>query len=160
MSALGLKRGWTPFPNSLIDLYMPKLSDTEWRVLVIIVRQTLGWQHRHSGKRRVRDSLSHRQLKERTGRQSAAISFAIEALSSNGLITVRDDKGLLLDSPRQRRRAKATLYFELAPWIHSFSTETLQKAQSRISETENNNRYLDKRNNKETHAEPDDYTIK
>lgn len=160
MSPLGFKRGWTPFPNSLIDLYMPKLTDTEWRILVTVVRQTLGWQHDQSGKRRPRVCLSHWQLKKRTGRQSAAISAAVESLSAHCLIIIRDGTGVLLDSPRQRRSAKTTLYFELAPWIHSFSTGPTQQKQNRISESEKNKRYLNKRNNKETPLRPDNRSVK
>lgn len=160
MSSLGFKRGWTPFPNSLIDLYMPTLTDTEWRILVTVVRATLGWQHEQSGKRLPRVCLSNWQLKKRTGRQSAAISAAVESLSVHRLIIIRDGAGVLLDSPSQRRRAKTTLYFELAPWIHSFSTASARKKHNRISESEKNKRYLDKRNNKETPLEPDSHHIK
>lgn len=151
----GLKRGWTPFPNALIDFYLPKLSDTAWRVLVVIVRQSLGWQGVVVSDRRHRERLSQRQLKKRTGRQSAAISAAIEQLSLRSLITICDAQGNVLDSPPKRRRAKATLHFQLAPWIiHSISTETRLNNQNRSSKSEENKRYLDKRNNKEKSRKP------
>lgn len=38
------KGGWIPFPRVLVDEVMPDLTDTEWRVLTVIVRQTIGWQ--------------------------------------------------------------------------------------------------------------------
>ena len=39
-------------PNSVLDALMPTLRDTELRVLLVVIRQTLGWQER-SGARRV-----------------------------------------------------------------------------------------------------------
>ena len=31
------------FPCVLIDRLMPTLKDTEWRLICVIVRQTVGW---------------------------------------------------------------------------------------------------------------------
>src|SRR6266404_747997 len=82
----------TPFPNVLIDRIMPTLRDTEWRVLCTVVRQTLGW-HSAAGKRKTSDWLTQSQLKRRTGRESAAVSQAIESLVRKGLLCVRDETG-------------------------------------------------------------------
>jgi len=160
MTALGLKRGWTPFPNALIDLHMAKLTDTEWRVLVVVVRQTLGWQHHRSGRRRAIDRISQKQMKRRTGRESAAISGAIESLTQKGLVVVSDRSGKVIHSAPERRRLKQTLTFCLAPWIHSFSTETTAFDSLRNSKSEYNKRYLDKRKNKQRRIEPDNAIIK
>ncbi len=62
----------TPFPNHLLDNAMPRLRDTEWRLLCVLVRQTLGWQNKSEGGRKQRDWLTQAQLKKRTGRDSAA----------------------------------------------------------------------------------------
>ena len=42
----------TPFPSHLLDDAMPLLSDTEWRVLCVVVRQTLGWEDGQGGRKR------------------------------------------------------------------------------------------------------------
>lgn len=59
--------GTTPVPVALIDRVMPTLRDTELRVLLVVVRQTLGWQ---VGKdpylRKERDWLTQSQLMRRT----------------------------------------------------------------------------------------------
>jgi len=137
--------GTTPVPNFLLDRVMPRLTDTEWRVLCVIVRQTFGW-HLGPGKRKQSDWLSHYQLKRRTGRQSAAVSRAIDRLVKRGLITVRDSHERLVSSTAARRRSKSHLLFSL----HSRLTfPTYQRrigfAQYRSSKTENNKTNPDKR---------------
>lgn len=105
-------RGSTPFPNALIDRVMPVLSDTAWRVLCIVVRQTYGW-HDGPGLRRSADWLSHSQLKRRSGRQGAAVSRAVDALCKLRLIAVRDGSGRLLESAAERRRCRGALFYSL-----------------------------------------------
>lgn len=107
----------TPFPNFLLDEIMPALKDTEWRLLCVVVRQTLGWQEK-SGIRRTRDWLTQRQLKQRTGRNSEALSKAITALIEVGLLEVRDGRhGNPLATSAARRRHQGKLYFGLHPSV-------------------------------------------
>jgi len=106
--------GTTPFPNYLLDRVMPKLRDTEWRLLSIIVRQTFGWTDGH-GQRKNADWLSHAQLKRKTGRSSTAISRAIEVLVWSKLVVVRDLSGRVLSEATDRRRARSKLSFSLHP---------------------------------------------
>lgn len=98
----------TPFPNLLLDRVMPFLSDTEWRVLCVIVRQTYGWQ-------KSADWLSQSQLKARTGRESAALSRAIDTLVKRGLVLVQDGKERRLHSTSERRRSRSKLVFAVHP---------------------------------------------
>jgi hypothetical protein len=116
-STLAAKRGTTPFPNPLLDEVMPKLRDTEWRVLCVIVRQTRGWRDPHTGRRKRSDWLTHRQLLRRTGRASAAVCRAIQRLVSNRLIQVHTERGALSLSAADRRRSGARLYYRLHPGI-------------------------------------------
>ncbi len=93
---------------------MPGLRDTELRVLLVVLRQTWGWQaDRLSGvgRHKRRDWLSHRQLCKRTGRGSEAVSGAVASLSASGLIIVEDAAGNLLRTPEERRRCLSRLYF-------------------------------------------------
>jgi hypothetical protein len=105
----------TPFPNYLLDEAMPRLRDTEWRLLCVIVRQTLGWQERGSKNRKVSDWLTQTQLVEKTGRDRAAISRALDALVLHRYIEVRNEKGHLLQLPTERRHNKGRLFFGLHP---------------------------------------------
>jgi hypothetical protein len=119
---------FTTFPNALLDEIMPKLTDTEWRVLCVIVRQTCGWRHgqtgerqtgeRQTGKRRAgtrkkSDWLTHRTLLRRTGRASAAVCRAIESLVAQQLIEVHTEWGMLLPTTYERRRCGTRLYYRL-----------------------------------------------
>jgi hypothetical protein len=101
----------TPFPNALLDRVMPSLRDTEWRILCVVVRQTLGWRSVGGKHRKTTDWLTQGQLKRRTGRESAAVSQAIECLTRKGLLHVRDERGVVLRSARARRRNRGRLYF-------------------------------------------------
>ncbi len=108
----------TPFPNLLIDQVMPELSDTEWRLLCVVCRQTLGFTSPgDQGGRRSRDWISHGQLKARTGRASAAVSRAVDGLVRRNLIEVRTYAGELLLTPSERRRCQGRLFFGLAPCL-------------------------------------------
>ena len=95
---------------------MPELTDTEWRLLCVVCRQTLGFASPGGrGGRRTRDWLSHGQLKARTGRASAAVSRAVDGLVRRNLIEVRAETGELLLTPPERRRCQGRLFFSLAP---------------------------------------------
>src|SRR5579871_349437 len=75
---------WTRTPNALLDILMPSLKDTELRVLLVLLRQTVGWNK--DGQTVI---LRYRTLQDRTGRQSEAISKALDSLSARGLIHMR-----------------------------------------------------------------------
>ena len=103
---------FVPFPTILLDEQMPKLKDTEWRLLCVVVRQTLGWQTAKGRKRR--DWMTQRQLIGRTGRNSAALSAALDALVRKNLVECLDSKGEPLTTPQQRRNHRGRVYFALA----------------------------------------------
>ena len=103
----------SPFPNALLDTVMPTLKDTEWRLLCVLVRQTLGFYDPKTCQRREVVWLSHTQLKARTGRSSEAISNAIEALVERHLIVVTTLEGTVLQTPEERRRCAGGLFFRL-----------------------------------------------
>lgn len=107
-----MSRGWSKFPHVLIDNVMSRLRDTEWRLLCIIVRETIG-RIDAEGMRQKRAWLSQHMLKKRTGRESAAISRAIDVLCLSGLIEVRDALGQPLTSSRRRRSYQGRMRFSL-----------------------------------------------
>ncbi len=120
----------TAFPNALVDEEMPNLSDTEWRILCVLVRQTLGWQEERGGSRKVRDWLTNSQLKTRTGRESAAVSRAIQSLLIKRLIVVEDSEGKPLLASRQRQRQLGRLYFRLHPRLLPQANEAANTTKS------------------------------
>ena len=96
----------------LLDSVMPELKDTEWRLLCVIVRQTIGWST-GGGQRKNRDWLTQRQLMARTGRNSAALSAALDVLVRRRLVNAWDEAGELLLTPQERRRCRGRVYFGL-----------------------------------------------
>lgn len=129
----------TPVPNLVIDDLMPRLRDTEFRLLLVVLRQTWGWH-------KERDWLTHSQLKRRTGRSSAALSKAISVLVRANLILVRNRSGEILETATERRREQASLYFSLHPVliVHLFRHQ-VRDAQDANSQMCKNKRQSDKR---------------
>lgn len=108
--------GTTPVPNDMLDRVMPTLRDTELRVLLVVVRQTLGWQDGpNSSRRKERDWLTQSQLMRRTGRASEAVSAAVDGLVRARLIEVQDRWRRPLVTPAERRRCLGKLYYRLGP---------------------------------------------
>lgn len=126
---------FTAFPNVLLDRVMPHLGDTEFRVLAVVVRETLGWQ-------RDRKWLSHRLLKERTGRASAAVSRAVDRLVKRGILTVREEDGRRVHRADERRRSQSRLLFSIHRLFLDSERYRLKVgfggSQNRNSKSENN----------------------
>lgn len=77
----GTTTPWTKAPNLLLDTLMPSLKDTELRILLILLRQTIGW---NQPDRLV--ILPYKALMKRSGRGSEAVSGALKSLTARGLI--------------------------------------------------------------------------
>lgn len=106
--------GTTPFPNVLLDEVLPRLKDTEWRLLCVVVRQTLGHYDYATKARKERDWITRAQLKARTGRNTEALSLAIETLVSQGYITAQNGRGRPLPTPAERRKNHSRIYYGLS----------------------------------------------
>lgn len=106
----------TQTPNIIFNGLMKEMSDTELRVVLIVTRATLGWiLDREKGMRKEEDWISHSQLKHKTGRESGAISKAIDRCIQKGWIEARDRDGALLDT-KDKRRGK-NIFYRLGPGI-------------------------------------------
>ncbi|TAH40831.1 MAG: hypothetical protein EYC69_10030 [Bacteroidetes bacterium] len=105
--------GTTPVPNKLFDLFLNELQGAELKVLLVIIRQTLGWQDRRSVHgRKTKDWISTSQLILKSGCSRRAISAAIDALTKKKLIQVFDKSENVLVSG-DSRKGKQQLYFSL-----------------------------------------------
>ncbi len=105
-------RGTTPFPNEVLDTYLPRLRDCEWRVLCVVIRLTCGWTKK-DGTRKDRDWITNSQFRAKTGRGSDAVSSAIDSLVRQGFLDVHDEHGRALRSPAMRKSRFGRLYFSL-----------------------------------------------
>ena len=52
----------TPVPNILFDALLPTLTESELKVLLVIIRQTYGWFDFKTKKRKQRDWISYSQF--------------------------------------------------------------------------------------------------
>lgn len=137
----------TPVPNEIINGWMQRLKGSELKVLLLVVRKTLGWiADKKTGMRKEEDWLSYRQLSFYTGLSSEALSSAIDTLVGYKLIQIRDYKGNELDSKEKRRavgRRRLRLFYRLnlmtlEKTSHFFNEPTTSK--SRVVTTTSKNR--------------------
>ena len=107
----------TPVPNAIFDIYMKELNSAELKVLLVVIRQTLGWADRRGMfGRKETDWISGNQLREKTGSSERAITSAIETLVMKKLIKVYDERGQILSYSKDRQ-GKARLYYGLHPSV-------------------------------------------
>jgi len=69
----------TQLPNIIIDYWMPRLTDGEFKVLIAIARKTYGW-------RKKSDTISLRQIEEMTGLSRKGITKMLDSLIAKTLI--------------------------------------------------------------------------
>lgn len=101
----------TPVPNIVFDYYLKELKLAELKILLVIIRQTFGWQDNYTkSKRKERDWISGSQLVLKTGSSKRAINEAIQTLVQKKLIEVLSFSGDVLDAPEKRRGQQKLFY--------------------------------------------------
>ena len=105
-------KGYTKVSDVLLDTWMPHLSGSELKAILIIIRQTVGWNKK-------RDRISHSQFQKKTGLSQRAITSSIESLSNRNLIHITDHKGRELTA--NERRYRTEIYYELADFTKAKS---------------------------------------
>lgn len=103
-------------PNEIFDIYLSKLSLSELKVLLVIIRQTMGWSN---GKKcHAIDWISVSFFQRKTNLCRKSISMAIDGLQVKNLIYVFNGNGTLMVNAIDRRRCRR-LYFTYAPFYKS-----------------------------------------
>ncbi len=105
-------KGFTKVPNTLFDKHLPNLTLAELKLLLVILRQTIGWKEKKTGRRKTRDRITHQFFMKKTGLSRKVISKTIQALVVKEYISITDFKGELLDAPH-KRKGKSYLYYAL-----------------------------------------------
>jgi len=100
----------TRTPNTLFDKYLARLSESQLKVLLVIIRQTLGWIDKRTGKPKEWDWISISFFAKKTGLSNRAIGYAIHTLILKKLILVKDQYGRLAHTSKIRKRAKKLFY--------------------------------------------------
>jgi hypothetical protein len=83
----------TLVPNKLFDIHLKALSVKELKVLLVVVRQTLGWVD-SNGDRKKRDWMSQKFLANKTGLSPKSVSQGIGLLVSKRLIRATNRAGV------------------------------------------------------------------
>lgn len=95
----------TQVPNKLWD-DMPNMSDAELRLILIVIRQTIGWEEdKKTGRRKEKDWISGTQLRAKSGLSNKTITRARKMEYFNKWIETLDSDDNLLETPEQRRAA-------------------------------------------------------
>jgi hypothetical protein len=119
------KPNYTQIPNVIIDDIMPQLTDTAYRVLTIIARQTFGWiEDKETGRRKEKDWISYSQLMIKANRARASIASALKELEEKSLINILDEAGNFM--PKETRAGKR-LFYRVATTPTSSKSELVQK---------------------------------
>jgi len=101
----------TQLPNRLVDHHLKSLSESELKVLLVILRRTIGMVDRdNSSQRKDRGWISQKLFMVITGLSNRAVSSAVSSLVRKGLITVTDIEGNPLASAGSRKAASRLHY--------------------------------------------------
>jgi len=102
----------TQVPNVVLDEWLPKLNGSELKVLLVVIRQTIGWvEDIATGRRKEVDWISRGQMMKKTGLGRAVISKSVNALVELGVVEVYSESGqLLADSLARQMEGGHLLY--------------------------------------------------
>src|SRR5436190_1188405 len=100
----------TQVPNILFDTHLPNLTESELKMLLVIIRQTNGWIDPKTRQRKTRDRISHNQFIQKTGLSRRVISKTLKSLISKGLVTVTCHDGNILHKSEERKGMAKLFY--------------------------------------------------
>lgn len=131
----------TPVANEVFDYWLREASPSEYKVLNVVVRQTMGWQDKSTlSERKERAWISNQLFKEKTNLSKGVIAGAIQVLFDKNAIRVFDEEGNLLDTP-EKRRGKQRLYFQLGPGLIPISSKAVQDLSEKQTDLVRNMKY-------------------
>jgi DNA-binding transcriptional ArsR family regulator len=113
----------TQVPNEIFDQHLPSLNQTQLKVLLVVIRQTLGWIDPKTKQRKRKDWISISFFSKRTRLTHKSISIAISALIYKELIVALDDNERELRHPKDRR-GKRRIYYAYAPHYSLLKKQT------------------------------------
>ncbi len=114
----------TQVPNEIFDFHLPYLNQAQLKVLLVVIRQTLGWIDPKTKKRKRKDWISSTFFQRKTGLTAKSISLGISELIRMDLILSFDHRGNRLKKP-QDRRGKKRIYYAYAPYYRLTERKTM-----------------------------------
>lgn len=122
----------TQVPNEILDEHLPYLNQTQLKVLLVVVRQTLGWVNPKTKQRKGKDWISISFFSKKTRLTHKSISLAISVLVYKNLIVALDNKNKELRHPKDRR-GKKRIYYAYAPFFRALKRNTCVKKLNGLS---------------------------
>ena len=100
----------TQVPNLIFDTHLPSLTESELKLLLVIIRQTFGWFDKTTAQRKARDRISHGQFIKKTGLSRRVITKALKSLIEKGLVSVTCENGKMLHQATERKGVTKLFY--------------------------------------------------
>lgn len=122
----------TQVPNTIFDLQLSKLTHSELKILLYIIRKTNGFITRN-GNRKKRDRISHSQYIKATGISRRSLPATIQSLILKQLITVTDYQRNLLHTP-ELRKGKTGIFY--APCFNTSAIRSKKVCKSKPKEVQ------------------------
>jgi len=126
----------TQVPNFIFSV-LPGLTESELKIILTVIRQTLGWEDKKTKQRKTRDRLTISQFTQKTGLSRRVITKAIQSLSQKHLLTITDFKGNLLTQSTDRK-GKTYIYYSLLNPMHQTTQTSAQTVPEPMHETSYN----------------------
>lgn len=126
----------TQVPNIVLDTLLPKLSNKELKVLLIIIRQTIGWIGT-DGRRKKRDWISQKLFTTKTGLSAKSVSEAIKLLAEKNIIACTDTTNTKLKNSTDRK-GKKRIYYTLSKNLVTFLPKSYVKTSLEPRKKSNN----------------------
>lgn len=114
----------TQVPNEIFDQYLPYLNQAQLKVLLVVIRQTLGWIDPKTKQRKRKDWISISFFSKRTRLTHKSISMAISELIYKELIVALDNNERELRHPKDRR-GKKRIYYAYAPYFRALKKKSI-----------------------------------
>lgn len=139
-----MNKGFTQVPNLIFDKHLSLLTLAELKILLVIIRQTLGWVNKKTGNRKTRDRISHAFFISKTRLSRKILSKTIQSLYDKGLIIISDYQKNILDSS-EKRKGKTYLYYAI---VETLSGQLNDSTYAKKAIEPVHKRYYNKRNYK------------
>ena len=109
-------------PNEIFDQYLPYLNQAQIKVLLVILRQTIGWIDKKTGQRKRKDWITNSFFQRKSGLSRKSISYAIQELVDKELIVALNTRNKELRTAKDRRGQKR-IYYAYAPYFRAWQNK-------------------------------------
>lgn len=128
---------YTPISNILLDNFISTLTGSELKILLIILRQTVGFHKQ-------RDKMTYVQLQKKTGLSKRIITETIQSLINKNLILVTDYQNKPLENTGDRKGKILLFYSSPLSTSAENSTDQCTKRHHPVQKSAYNKIYITK----------------